>query len=198
MPEGGLGSTGTRRPAAIRLQSRRICVVVGRAIYRRLTRQAAQFPIAWAPSHLERGARKSNAEGAAILGSRELRAEPRGDGVGRGGGSGTGVVGTAPAAADEGEVEGAVPAEHHAPGDGAAIGAADAEGVEVVEDGALADEDAVEVGKMVAELGIGVCEALGDVVSGQFAVEAAPASHGGLVADGARHTRLASYVYMGE
>ena len=82
-----------------------------------------------------------------------------------------------PATADEREAQGAVPAEDHAPGDGAAIGAADAEGGEVLEDGAGTDEGAIVVGELRAEEGVALGHTLGGVVLGVFAGQTAFTGH---------------------
>jgi len=111
-------------------------------------------------------------------GAIELGEEPRGQGVGGGEGHGEAAATGVPAAAEDGAGEVLAPAEHEAPGEGVAIGATDVEAMEVLEDGGGADEGAIVIGELRAEQGIALGHALGGVVLGAFAGEAAFPGHG--------------------
>lgn len=84
-------------------------------------------------------------------------------------------------AEEEGEVVGVVPAADDAPGEGAAVMAAEPEVVEVGEDGILADEDAFFVGEGGDEERVERAEALrsDQGVAGAFAGDGAPAARHG-------------------
>src|SRR5262249_14660474 len=122
----------------------------------------------------------------------ELGERPRGEGVR--GGERRGEIPGAPGAANQGEAVVTTPAQYHAPGDGAAIGAAEQQRrVEVVEDRVAADQGAVVERELGGEHGVQGADALRDIagVVGAFAGVGAATGHQARGAWGARAVRAA-------